>query len=430
MRKILTVGIIALLTGLVLTKSINAVVLTSKLQIKNQNYDLTTLEIRLKKEVFDEIKDAKDKILVKDEIIGDRYVRYWEHIIDNIFVKNDSMLLHMNLEKVKILKFNKSWSNLKVTSIKFNTGCFEGNILWKRKVVFPDEDDCGLFYNFYSEQQYPLFCWEVRYEDGRTYYYNLNETPIGYSVTAPSEKGFIIQGYGDSKWRYWRENAQVWYDKWFDSINSISCPSINQISYFIKNETVNTDAFYVIAHSGGLYSRFLANNKSYYIAFQLHYDMEVRKPMKLAILCCCSAMSYTGPGSLSYEFRKGTMNDTVTIGYYNMENCPNWIQSLDWQDFMFNRIDKGFTVKKAYDRACAKYPQISDYVRFIGDPKLRINDNLTSMLKNSSYDNLHCKVINEINNTSKILRKISYKTIQRIFEIWKPFNKMINKDII
>ena len=401
MRRILTVGIIALLTGLVLTKSINAVVLTSKPQIKKQNYDLSALEIKYKKEIFNEIKETKDKILVKDEIIGDRHVRYWEHVIDNIFVKNDSMLLHMNLEKVKILEFNKSWSNLEFTSIKFNTGCFEGNILWKRKVVFPDEDDCEFFYTFYTEQQYPLFCWEVRYEDGSTYYYNLNETPIGNSVNAPSEKGFVIQGFGDLKWRYWRENAQVWYAKWYDSVNSISSPDIDQISYFIKNETVNTEAFYVIAHSGGLSSRFLANNDSYYTASQLHYDMENRKPMKLAILCCCSAMKYTGPGSLSYEFRKGTMNNTVTIGFHNMENSPNWIQSLDWQDYMFQRIDKGFTVKKAYERACAKYPQIVDYVRFIGDPNLKINHNNTDVSKNSidafSKDiNLKTIIFNEI----------------------------------
>ena len=384
MRRILTVGIIALLTGLVLTKSINAVVLTSKPQIKYQDYDLNALEIKFNKEVFDEIKKTKNKILVKDEIIGDRHVRYWEHVIDNIFVKNDSMLLHMNLEKVKILEFNKSWSNLKVTSIKFNTGCFEGDILWKRKVVFPDEEDCDIFYTFYSEQKYPLFCWEIRYENGSTYYFDLNKTLIGCSVTAPSAKGFAIQGYGDIKWRYWRENAQVWYANWYDSVNSISSPDINQISYFIKNETVNTEAFYVIAHSGGLSSRFLANNNSYYTASKLHYDMENRKPMKLTILCCCSSMTYTGPGSLSYEFRKGTMNDIVSIGYHNMENCPDWIQSLDWQDYMFQRIDKGFTVKMAYDSACAKYPQIADYVRFIGDPNLKINHNNTDVSKNSS----------------------------------------------
>jgi hypothetical protein len=416
MKRILVVGILALLTGLVLTKSINAVVITSKPQIKKQNYDLSALEIKFKKEVFEEIKDTKDKKLVKEEIIGDRYVKYWEHVVDNIFVMNDSMLLHMDLYNCRILEFKRNWSNLIVTSITYHDSEFGGNYIWKRKVVFPNEEDCGFFYTFYSEQQYPLFCWEVRYKNGSTYFYDLNVTQIGYGVVAPSAKGFVIQGYGDSKWRYWRENAQEWYTKWYDSVNSISSPNIEQISYFINNETINTEVFYVIAHSGGLSSRFLANKDTYYTASQLHLDMENRKPMKLAILCCCSAMVYTGPGSLSYEFRKGTMNDTVTIGYHGMENCPNWIQSLDWQDHMFERINKGYTIKKAFDRACSEYPQIADYVRFIGDPDLRINDNLTIMLKNSSYDNLHSKTLNTINNMSNILRIISYKITQRIIE--------------
>jgi len=383
MRKILTVGIIALLTGLVLTKSINAVVITSKPQIKKQDYDLTAFEIKFKKEVFNEIKKTKDKVLLKDEIIGDRYVRYWEHVIDNIFVMNDSILLHMDLFKYKILEFKISWCNLIVSEITFNDSGFGGKYLWKRKVVFPEEDDCGLLYTFYSKQKYPLFCWEVRYKNGSTYFYDLNITPIGYSVAAPSAKGFVVQGYGDSNWRYWRENAQEWYAKWYDQINSISNPSINQISYFIRNESINTEIFYVISHSGGLSSRFLANKDTYYTATQLHFDMENRSPMKLSILCCCSAMTFTGPGSLSYEFRKGTINDTVTIGYHHMENCPNWIKSLDWQDYMFERIDKGFTVKKAYDRACAEYPQIADYVRFIGDHNLKINNNNTGVSKYS-----------------------------------------------
>jgi hypothetical protein len=396
MKRILVVGLIALITGLVLTKSINAVVITCKPQIKKQNYDLSALEIKFKKEVFNEIEKTADKVLVKDEIIGDRYVRYWEHIVDNIFVMNDSMLLHMELLNFKILEFKRSWTNLIVTSIYFHDSEFGGNYVWKRKVVFPDEDDCDIFYTFYSEQQYPLFCWEVRYENGSTYFFNLNETPIGYSVAAPSAKGFIIQGYGDSDWRFWRENAQDWYAKWYDSINSISSPSIDQISYFINNKSINTEVFYVIAHSGGLSSRFLAEEDAYYTASQLKYDMENRKPMKLSILCCCSAMTYTGPGSLSYEFRKGSLNDTVTIGYHDMESCPNWIKSLDWQDYMFERIDKGYTIKKAYDRACAAYPQIADYVTFIGDPNLKINYNNTGV-SNDSFD-----AFNEYLNLIKI----------------------------
>ena len=391
MKRICAIGVISLLTGMILIRSISAVVLTSKPYLNKQSFERLILNVDLKKEIFNEIKSAKDKILVVNKIIGDRRVKYWEHVIDNIFVKNDSILLHMDLGYNKVLEYAKIWSDIEIISLNFGKGEFKESCLWKRKVVFPDADDCGLFYTFYDEQVYPLFCWEVRYDDGNTIFYDFNEIPIGYGVPAPSS-GFVIQGPGDSKWRYWRENAQEWYSKWYGSVNSISNPSINQISYFIKNESIDTKLFYVIAHSGGLPTRFLANKNMYYEASQLHYDMADRSPMKLAVLCCCSAMTETGPGTLSYEFRKGEILDTVIIGYVEMGNCPDWIQSLDWQDFLFEKINKGFTIKKAFDRACAQYPKIADYVKFVGDPNLKIiedkssvpdhcyNYNLTSLL--------------------------------------------------
>ncbi len=384
MKRILSLGITALLIGLILTKSISAIVLKSKPQLNKQSLQTPILNIKIKKEILNEIKTTKDKILIVDKVIGDRSVKYWEHVIDNIFVINDSMLLHIDLEYRRVLHYKRSWSNIEVITLRFGDGKFEGEYYWKRKVVFPDEDDCGIFYTFNDKQEYPLFCWEVRYVDGNTLFYDLNETPIGYGVTAPSERGFVLQGYGDLKWRYWRENAQDWYNRWFDAINSIKCPSINQISYFIKNETTNTKAFYVIAHSGGESSRFLADQNTYYTANQLHYDMENRSPMKLAFLCCCEAMNNTGPETLSYEFRKGELNGTVTIGYVGMGHCPDWIQSLYWQDYLFQKIDEGYTIKKAFDRACAQYPIIADYVRFIGDFNLKIKDDISRV---SNYSN-------------------------------------------
>ncbi len=387
MKRIFAIGVIFLLTGMILTRSINAVVLTSKPYLNKQSFEGLILNVDLKKGIFSEIKSTKDKILVVNKIIGDRRVKYWEHVIDNVFVKNDSILLHMNLRYNKVLEYTRIWSDVEVISLNFGKGEFKENCLWKRKVVFPDADDCGLFYTFYDEQEYPLFCWEVRYNNGNTIFYNFNEIPIGYGIPAPSS-GFAIQGYGDLNWKYWRENAQEWYSKWYGSVNSISNPSINQISYFIKNDSTNTELFYVIAHSDGLSTRFLANKDVYYEASQLHYDMSNRSPMKLAVLCCCSAMTDTGPGTLSYEFRKGEMSNTVIIGYVEMGNCSDWIQSLDWQDYLFEKVDKGFTVKKAFDSACAQYPKIADYVKFVGDPNLKIIDDKSSISEHCYNYNL------------------------------------------
>jgi len=385
MKRVIVVGVMSLLAGMMLTKNISGVVLTSKPYLYKQSFEALNVDLEI--EIFNEIRFTKDKFLVVDKIIGDRRVKYWEHVINDIFVKNDSILLHMDLGYNRVLEYKRSWSSIEVISLDFGNGEFEENYLWKRKVVFPDEDDCGLFYTFNNEQEYPLFCWEVRYTDGDTIFYDFNETPIGYGVPAPSS-GFAIQGYGDSKWRYWRENAQEWYRKWYGSVNSISSPSVNQISYFIINESTDTESFYVIAHSGGLPTRFLANNNTYYDASQLHFDMANRSPMKLAVLCCCSAMTDTGPGTLSYEFRKGEMADTVTIGYVEMGNCSDWVQSLDWQDYMFEKIDRGFTVKKAFDRACAEYPKLADYVKFVGDPNLKIINDKSRITEHCYYVNL------------------------------------------
>ena len=95
--------------------------------------------------------------------------------------------------------------------------------------------------------------------------------------------------------------------------------------------------------------------------------------MKLAFLCCCEAMNQTGPGTLSYEFSKGSILNTVIIGYVGMGSCPNWFHSLDWQNFIFERVDKGHTFKKSFDLACAEYPSLSDYVKFVGNPYLKID---------------------------------------------------------
>lgn len=385
MKRIIIVAITALITGLILTKSISAIVLTGKPQLIRHCYP-SILNNKTKKEIIDEIKTSKNKMLIVDKIIGDRKVKYWEHIIDNIFVMNDSILLHMDIEYGNVIEYKRSWSDVEIISISYSNGNFEGTYFWKRKVVFPDKEDCGLFYTFIEKKKFPLFCWEVRYTDGKTLFYDLNETPIGYGVTAPSERGFVIQGYGDPKWIYWRENAQGFYNKWFCATNSIKCPSINQVSYFIKNKSTKTEAFYVIAHSGGESTRFLAKENVYYTASQLHYDMKNRSPMRLAILCCCEAMNQTGPGTLSYELRKGEINETVTIGYVGMGHCPNWVDSLYWQDFMFQKIDNGYTIKKAFDKACAYYPKLENYVKFVGDINLKIDDDRTREVKHSNND--------------------------------------------
>jgi hypothetical protein len=177
------------------------------------------------------------------------------------------------------------------------------------------------------------------------------------------------EGYGDC-WLIWRENANFWMSKWCDSITTMGLPSIEEISNYIQDD--NITSFFEIAHSGGRPDRFQNREESYYWASQLRADMKDRLPIKFALLCSCEAMRDTGPGTLSYEFRKGQKKDTVTVGYIGMAQCYGWSVSLEWQDRMFNNMIQYKTVKESFDDASAYYPTIADCVECVGDWNLSV----------------------------------------------------------
>ena len=330
-----------------------------------------------KAKILKEINETKNKTLVVHKTIGYQKVEYYEHLaMDWFFVKNDSILIHYDLNQDHILYFHKKWTDIAINISEFTNKDFEPeDIYWKQLVIFPDEDDCKNIYNFTEKTEYPIACWEVRYKNGTTRMYDSNGQQIGYGVPAPSYKSVTLSGYDKGTphdpWRNWRMNAYYWFFKWFESTKTKGVPTNEEVSDLITDPYM--DCFYEIGHSGGEPTRFQTNATGvYYTAEQLKNDMKNREPMKLAFLCSCEAMKITSEGTLSYEFRKGQTEDTITIGYVGMGGCPGWYDSLDWQDAMFNYIDKGYRVKTAFDLATALYPKISDCVKYVGDNKLKI----------------------------------------------------------
>ena len=114
--------------------TISLLLTTTSLSIGEKEFSYNATE----NEIFNEMEEIEDKLLVVDKIIGERYVKYWEHVIDDVFVKNDSILLHLDVETGDILKYEKSWTDVKLDI--FDSG---DNILpakdyfWKKAVVFP-----------------------------------------------------------------------------------------------------------------------------------------------------------------------------------------------------------------------------------------------------------------------------------------------------
>jgi hypothetical protein len=321
-------------------------------------------------EILKEIQQIDNKNLVIDKIIGDVIVKYWQHEINNIIIKNDYILLHQDLESKEIIKYEKKWTDITLPECpEFLDKNFE-EYYWMQIVLFPDKEDLTYFYSFNKDRIYPIVCCEVRHIDGRTILYDMEGNRIGNGIPTPCD-GFSLSGYNNATWADpwigYRENADLWFSKWCDISVSLSLPTPSTISSYVSNS--NVMYFYELAHGDEFHFQADSIGSSYTVAM-VQIDMAERQPIEFAFLGSCHGMTGTGPDTFSYEFRKGQMSNTVTVGYDNMETCPGWQYAIPWQDSMFENMSKGMTIKNAFDMATAQYPTISPAVVFLGDQNL------------------------------------------------------------
>ena len=363
----MVLAIIVCFVGAVVIPSISG----NNLPCINKGHYIVNIDSENEAEILKEIEETVDKVLVVDEIIGDKQVKYWEHAIDYVFVKNDFILLHIDTETGVITNYERRWTDVELDLSNLGDIVFEpNNYFWKKAVVFPNEDDRTYFYTFYNPQEYPVVSWEVRHTDGTTILYNFDGAQIGHGIPTPN-KGFSLSGYNDASWPDpwidYRTNADFWFSQWCDTTTSLSLPTPSTISSYVSDP--NVMYFYELAH-GDEFSFQAEAVGSSYTATMVQNDMMARQPMELAFIGSCHGLTSTGPGTFSYEFRKGQMTNTVTIGYDYMETCPGWQYAIPWQDSMFENMNKGFTMKASFDMATALYPTIAPAVVFLGDQNL------------------------------------------------------------
>jgi len=141
-------------------------------------------------------------------------------------------------------------------------------------------------------------------------------------------------------------------------------------------ESPSTRVFYELAHGGSTsFCGGCADGDSCEATTANEIEMWISPYPKVsfAFIGSCQGMCSTGDGTLSYEFRKGSIEDTVTVGYCGMgeEHCSScWEYSVGWQNALFNYMDQGYVVKEAFDRAMADYPMCASdpsCMRFAGD---------------------------------------------------------------
>ena len=355
-------------------------------------------------------------VVMNSGIAGARHIQRWEHIIDDlIHVHNDFVRIHVDVGTNEVILYEKRWRDIDIDLASLEIKPFDppgGECLWKKVVLFVDQDDRGSLgdffagsslegsplYEFIEAVEYPLVCWEVRYPDGSTVMYDLNGTQIGHAmITAPSAKGYLASGT-DIEWRrYITEpawliagyNANYWYSRWTDSTTGVYNPDPNTspISPYVSDP--DTLFYYAIGHgSHRSYSGYEEDDEGndlvlrYYTTQpdvfgdvpNLYDDMQNRGPMHFALMVHCDSMKETGQGSFSHAFRKGSWSGTVTVGFKGLQDASVLanLSVLYWQDTMLEYMDEGDRIKEAFDEATSEWDLVAPYAVFAGDTMQKV----------------------------------------------------------
>lgn len=241
----------------------------------------------------------------------------------------------------------------------------------KAKLVLIDHTNP--FWKLDTTVKQDITCWVVHTDEGRTYLYDaVTGKKIGEGIPAPIDKAISLSGFHEEgwpdPWDGFRENAALWCNLWDFSTWNVFAPTYTPHSNYIKD---NTCTFrYALAHGGS--TSFKTCDGLWITDDNIASWMANRDKMTFAFLGHCAGMCSTGPGTLSNAFRKGSMTDTVTVGFCD-PTVEGWPQALNWQDKLFAHANTGVTWKAAFDYANACYPECISMMVFVGDETLSLN---------------------------------------------------------
>ncbi|NMG82663.1 MAG: hypothetical protein GIS02_00450, partial [Methanosarcinales archaeon] len=206
---------------------------------------------------------------------------------------------------------------------------------------------------------------------------------LGYGVPPPFT-GFSLSGPMNTTncsgvWSNWYQNAESWFNTMGYPTEAVVYPNEAKVKSHIQS--YDAAMFYELAHGGSDY--FENDCIGTITANEIDSWIEDYPKMPFTFLGSCNGTCDAGPSTLSYEFRKGSTEDTVTVGYCGMDEPPCngstcWVVTVKWQDAMFDYMSQGWTVKDAFDQACRDYRQCYNEtagircVRFAGDPNLKV----------------------------------------------------------
>jgi hypothetical protein len=315
--------------------------------------------------------------------IGPRLVYFHQRMIGNAIVEKDYIVYQFDRSTEELLARKSHWRD-------DLPECLPAGLLSREQaesMVSGEVQFSDLYYISPESDVFPLEtlptdpCWVVRStEDGASVISIIDACTgrfLGNGIPPPYT-GFSLTGPWEFQpcsgaWTSWMNNAATWFETMGYSTEAVEWPRENKVRGHIQSG--ETAMFYELAHGGstifqsGCLMGQIAENTT---AAEIETWIAGYAKMPFAFIGSCGGLCDTSDGSFSYEFRKGSAESTVTVGYCDMaeEYCSVcWGVSISWQTALFTYMNQGYSVREAFDFANADYPTCAtnNCMRFAGD---------------------------------------------------------------
>ncbi|MHC4153328.1 MAG: right-handed parallel beta-helix repeat-containing protein [Planctomycetota bacterium] len=351
----------------------------------------------------------------KEFEIGNRIVYWYRRKLGEATVERDQIVYWFARDTLELTMVKTDWREdlpsslpkLRITQEDAES-MVKGMVEFsKLKIISPESD----VYPIDPTPTNP--CWVVTSIDSeqgmiKTIIDAVEGTVLGYGISPPYYNGFALDGPCSDPpsctpcWMSWREDAANWFEEMGYPTQEISKP----FEYWVKAhiQSCQTAMFYELCHgsSFGFQNYCNENTTDVTLAWEIEEWIEHYPKMPFAFIGSCDGMCDTNDNTLSYEFRKGSAEDTATVGHCGMgdPNCSDCFEdSLEWQRVLFSHMSDGNTVKEAFDAADACFPDCynNKCMRFAGDEDFAVvpvvkRAEVTNLTANKVYSSIQSAI--------------------------------------
>lgn len=331
--------------------------------------------------------DKSDRVFTRLENTKLKIVSYFHRRkIGEAIVEKDFIRYQFNTDTGEVIEKTIRWREglpekvIPVTTREQAEAMVEGEVTSSHLFIISPESE---IFRIKPTPKNP--CWVVKSIDGDrrilTVIDAMTGEKLGYGIPAPYE-GFSLAGpnHGSCAPYYtaYAQNAEDWFETMGYNTEMVDCPNDAKVQSHIQSDS--TAMFYELAHGDSNDFRNECYNDGKILASQVDTWIGSYATMGFAFIGSCGGMCDTGDDTFSYEFRKGSSIDSVTVGYCEMGSdylCEFdcWPDAIAWQTELFTWMNNGYTVGYAYYRANLAYPDCTDddhyCMRIAGDTNLR-----------------------------------------------------------